>query len=67
MNFCELIKNINREPNRMVSDFGLITVRDFMQLEEHVATCQDCQILVDKTLEKADPNEIHIGFKTDLN
>ena len=57
-NFCEIIRRIHADPKAKV--VGL-TVRDYYNLQEHVAQCEECTKLTDEILEKykdvpSDPN-----------
>ena len=64
MDFCQIVKNIQKEPHRNVQDWGILTVRDFLEIQKHVLSCDKCDDIVERVIEQAPPQ---IGFKTDKN
>lgn len=57
INYCEVMRNISREPHRKIQDWGIKKVRDYQGLFTHVSTCEECGRLADETLEKAPPQK----------
>lgn len=49
MNYCNLIKKIQEDPNKLMEEHlgRPMKVRDMVELKEHVATCNACQDVID--------------------
>jgi hypothetical protein len=50
---CEYFKKVAADPSALAPP---LTVREFLQLRQHILVCQECSDLVDKTLENAPPD-----------
>jgi hypothetical protein len=64
MNYCELIRKIAADPLKLMSAHlgRLMTVRDELELQEHVESCTNCQEVIDGINEKYPaPNEFYKG------
>lgn len=54
IDYCRYIKDIEANPRAIAL---ALTIREFMQLRDHVYECAECMRRVDNTLEKATPED----------
>ena len=54
MNYCELIRKLAEDPFvKMSVHLGhQMTVREMLELKAHVASCENCQEIMDALIEK---------------
>lgn len=51
IDYCEVVRNIHKDPFIDVKQWGVLTVRHFMELREHLRICAACAVLVDSVIE----------------
>lgn len=60
MDFCQIVRDIEKNPDAIVP---IKTVRELLLLRAHVATCQECNDSVERTMRDSPPETgIRIGF-----
>lgn len=48
-NPCEFIKGIHDNPMALVKN---LTIRDYMEIQDHLQSCEKCAIMIDEVIEK---------------
>lgn len=55
MNYCKFVANIEKDPTAIIND---LTIRDYLGLRNHVASCTKCQESMDRVLANEPPDHI---------
>ena len=56
---CRLIQSIAAHPEAIVSG---LTIRDYLEMREHVRECEKCHDSVEEVIKNSPPDEPTIGF-----
>ena len=52
LDYCAIVQCIRQAPQRNISDWGILTVRHYLGLQEHLKSCDECCELTDLILEE---------------